>query len=253
MEEVSTKIKSQIKKLASPYLAPIEPSSVYFFATFFAIIYAIVFFLWFDHVNDDILVYSNYLMLVGATVASITSIVYIFTANPFFPLLAVSSTIGNFLCELIIGTVYYYEKMDIITGYIHHIVYILIFTIGIHIVETSAIYSIIGIAEIPTALLAAKRVWKIDSHIHEFISAITFFLFRIILWIPLWCVSWFIDGATAIEKILLPTIFGLGAASLHIQWFMRTLTKWVVPKTTTQCGQTTNEISKPIVINTQTK
>jgi len=226
MEEIPTNIKSQIKKRASPYLAPIEPQPVYIFSVIFAIIYAIIFFLWFD-VDADILVYSNYLMMIGSMFISIFSITFIVTANPLFSSLAASSAIGNFLCELIIGSIYYYEKMDIATGYIHHIVYMIILILGVNIVEHGAIYGFLGISEIPTALLAAKRVWKIDNDIYEYVSAVVFFLFRILLWIPLWSISVFIDGATTIEKIVIPIFLGLGAGSLHIQWFMKMLKKMV--------------------------
>lgn len=146
-----------------------------------------------------------------------------------FACLSSGSLIGNLLCELFVGTVYYPDQMGLYTGYVHHIVYILIVGVGIRYIDHAAIYNIGSIAEIPSALITAKRIWKIDSWTYDVCNTLMFFVLRVLMWVPIWGLSLIIDGASIGEKIAFTTL-SLGGGYLHLNWVIKMAQKLVTRK-----------------------
>ena len=212
-----------VPEFLRPYLNPIDPTTVYALSVAFFLFYLAIFVYLIQSESDE-RVFSNYLMFIGASFTSVLTFLFIITANPMFASLSSGSLIGNLLCELFVGTVYYPDQMGIYTGYVHHIVYILLLGVGIQYINHVAIYNITTIAELPSALIAAKRIWKIDSWNYDAFNAILFFILRVLLWVPMWGLSLFIDGASIGEKIAFTTL-SLGGGYLHLNWVIKMVEK----------------------------
>jgi hypothetical protein len=213
----------EVPEFLKPYLKPMEPNRTYIFSCVFFFVYLAIFVYLIQSETDE-LVFSNYLMFMGASMASLLTTLFIITTNPIFACLSTGSIIGNLLCELFVGTIYYPGQMDIYNGYVHHVVYILLLGISILYVDHVAIYNIASIAELPSALIAAKRIWKIDSWNYDAFNALMFFLLRVLMWVPVWGLSLFIDGASIGEKIA-GTIVSLGGLYLHLNWVIKMVDK----------------------------
>lgn len=211
-----------------PYLVKIDPNTTYVFSAAFFFLYLAIFVYLIQSATEE-RVFSNYLMFMGASFTSVLTFLFIITANPIFACISSGSFIGNLLCELFVGTVYYPDQMGLYTGYVHHIVYILIVGVGIRYIDHAAIYNIGSIAEIPSALIAAKRIWKIDSWTYDACNALLFFVLRVLMWVPLWGLGLFIDGASIGEKLSFAAL-SLGGGYLHLQWVLKMAAKLVTIK-----------------------
>ncbi len=209
----------EVPEFLKPYLKPMEPNRTYIFSCVFFFVYLVIFVYLIQSETDE-RVLSNYLMFMGASMASVFTFLFIITTNPIFACLSTGSLIGNMICELFLGPVYYPGQMGIYTGYVHHIVYILLLGVAIQYVDHAAIYNISAISEIPSALIAAKRIWKIDSWNYDAFNALLFFVLRVLVWVPIWGLSLIIDGTPICEKIGL-TVISLGGGYLHLNWVIK--------------------------------
>ena len=69
---------------------------------------------------------SNILALWSSLLLCIFTFVYIFTKDTYYSSLTLAIFLSYLILELIYGSIYFREHMHLITGYIHHIVYILL-------------------------------------------------------------------------------------------------------------------------------
>ena len=127
--------------------------------------------------------YSNIFTLWSSILLSIFSIIYIITRNNYYASLTYAIFISYLILEIIYGSIYFNEYMPLISGYIHHIIYILItiYSLYTYDMEILSLFSICFLVEVPTILLNLKRYYNIKSKKLELIYGILFFIFRIIL------------------------------------------------------------------------
>lgn len=151
--------------------------------------------------NFDIQLYKNSILL-GNFTHLINLIILYFISYLFF--------------DVTIGSIYYKNNIDILSGYIHHIVY---FFISIYAIYTNnqAIYLLFFIEEFPTFVLGLGSYNK--RYRHNNLFGFSFLFFRIIYHIIL--TYTIVIGN---DKTILP--FSIMALCLHVYWWKNWITKY---------------------------
>jgi len=120
------------------------------------------------------------------------------------------------ICDLVLGTIYYKSQMGILTGYIHHIVYIMITFLAFHRSETFY-YTLFFIEEIPTFILS---LGSIDPNYRSnMLFGGTFFVFRI---------GYHTMLMYLLRYNLIFMILGCSTLMLHTYWFKIWINKYLL-------------------------
>lgn len=121
--------------------------------------------------------------------------------------LAVLSFIGYLICDCVIGASDYKKYIQTLSGYTHHIAYIIINTISL-ISGKYPLYMLYMIEELPTILLSIGSYNK--KYRSDTLFGLTFFLTRILYHVIL---TWWLRHDTTV------LVFSMMVLSLHIYWF----------------------------------
>jgi len=119
--------------------------------------------------------------------------------------------------DLLMGGIYYRSQVGLLTGWIHHTVYMFIVQVAIKRAWTQ-IFCLCALMELPTFLLAVSSLYpRLRSNIA---FAVSFFVTRILLHV-IWCISYLIPtnrahttGGSILPSVMLASIF-----PLHALWF----------------------------------
>ncbi|KAG7441531.1 uncharacterized protein BT62DRAFT_482831 [Guyanagaster necrorhizus] len=138
------------------------------------------------------------------------------------------------VCDLITGTVYYRSQISIMTGWFHHILYIIIVEIAIR-RSFAHVFCLCCIMEFPTFILGLGSLYP--SLRSDVFFALSFFATRIALHIML-CISYYLPNnrlyATSgsfVPAILLTLVF-----PLHAMWFQACIKGFVRRRTKARSG-----------------
>ncbi|KAI0084522.1 hypothetical protein BDY19DRAFT_525593 [Irpex rosettiformis] len=95
--------------------------------------------------------------------------------------------VAYLLCDLIIGSMHYRSSINLLTGWIHHTIYILLLTLLVLPHSFSSFFNMCCILELPTLLLSLGSLNK--NLRNDYLFASVFFATRICLhmYIALWC------------------------------------------------------------------
>ncbi|KAK0199639.1 hypothetical protein DFS33DRAFT_1267464 [Desarmillaria ectypa] len=121
------------------------------------------------------------------------------------------------VCDLMTGAIYYRSQITILTGWFHHIIYIMIVEIAVR-RSFAHVFCLCCIMEFPTFILGLGSLYpSLRSNIF---FALSFFATRIVLHIML-CISYYLPtnrlyatNGSFIPAILLTLVF-----PLHAMWF----------------------------------
>lgn len=133
-----------------------------------------------------------------------------------------------YLClDLIFGTLFYRKAMGLITGYIHHTLFILI-VIWTYIYDLLKCSSLIYILEIPTIFLSAKFIFKEYKRTLNLFFFVFFTLTRVILQsiLTLQLIYDYIFYNDRTKKYFIPIMFSM--LILHIHWFKQFINKYII-------------------------
>lgn len=118
---------------------------------------------------------------------------------------------GYLLADLVIGWREYRSQVQILTGYVHHVIYVFINVVALY-TEMYPLYAIFMIAEIPTFILAMGSVYP--RYRSDTLFGISFALTRIVYFV-------FISLLVGNEHDSLFTYFTVPILGLHVYWFYR--------------------------------
>jgi len=121
------------------------------------------------------------------------------------------------VADLMMGVIYYRNQLALLTGWIHHMLYVFIVQVTIKRAWTH-IFCLCALMELPTFLLAISSLYpRLRSNIT---FAVTFFVTRIMFHVIL-CISYLLPnnrahttGGSILPSVLLAAIF-----PLHAMWF----------------------------------
>ncbi|KAJ7590603.1 hypothetical protein C8J56DRAFT_782376 [Mycena floridula] len=119
--------------------------------------------------------------------------------------------------DLIIGFMYYRSQLSLLTGWIHHIMYIMIVEFSIS-RSWSHIFMLCSVMEFPTFFLGLTTLYpRLRSNLF---FAISFFLTRISFHIVL-CMSYLLpkNRAAITDGSFIPALLLLAILPLHAMWF----------------------------------
>jgi len=119
--------------------------------------------------------------------------------------------------DLLMGAIYYRSQVALVTGWIHHILYVFIVQICIKRAWTQ-IFCLCALMELPTFLLAISSLYpRLRSNIA---FAVTFFVTRILLHL-IWCISYLIpvNRKHTTGGSILPSVLLAGVFPMHALWF----------------------------------
>ncbi|KAL7408884.1 hypothetical protein BDY24DRAFT_419378 [Mrakia frigida] len=126
---------------------------------------------------------------------------------------------GFLICDMVVGVRYYRQHINLLTGYIHHTIYIIVMLVALSTHQTY-VFSLAAFLELPTFLLALSNLaprWR-----NDYVFAVAFFLTRISFhsWI---CFAFlkekFTKGGVGWEACFFLCL----ALPLHIHWFKNNL------------------------------
>jgi hypothetical protein len=176
--------------------------------------------------KTDLNTYSNFLCFVNGIIMSITSIWFVVTFNPVATSMTLASAISYFCVELIVGTMYYPERMPLFSAYIHHILYTIGVLYTIYFTNGSHILTFHAIAELPTVLISYARIFQIKDWYLDGFIAIFFGIFRILLWFIYLGMVYMWSNKSTTFKIPYFVIAG-GGGVIHIQWMYKLVMKLI--------------------------
>eukprot|EP00916_Digyalum_oweni_P007264 GHVL01012282.1.p1 GENE.GHVL01012282.1~~GHVL01012282.1.p1 ORF type:complete len:292 (+),score=71.24 GHVL01012282.1:92-877(+) len=125
--------------------------------------------------------------------------------------------------DILLGLKYYNKYIDILSGYIHHIIYTIIIYYALY-YRCCLIFSLFALEEIPTVLLSIGNIHK--PYRQDLVFGIIFLLLRIIYHIFI-CILVYISNPI-IKYELYILIFG--TLTMHIHWWTNWLTKYIKNK-----------------------
>ncbi|KAI8373376.1 hypothetical protein EDC96DRAFT_36965 [Choanephora cucurbitarum] len=153
------------------------------------------------------------------TVVSIPFVIQFFCADLNMQLLSTDSQFHTaFVCffitylilDLVLGCIYYRKRITLMTGWIHHLFYIVLLTCFMRL-QISSLFTVSSILELPTLILAA------GSMVHEWRSDLlfgtTFFVLRLVAH------AWMMVNLKRYHRIEFMWIIALVIYPLHIYWF----------------------------------
>ena len=143
-------------------------------------------------------------------------------------ILTVSYFTSYLLCDLILGVIFYNQHIGVLTGYVHHTLYIFINIYSIY-TENTFIYALYLISEIPTILLCVGNLNK--SLRTNYLFGFVFFLFRIVYHSFLISLLYQSDTIFPMIKYLnieyrsTITFLATSILGLHFYWFFKWMNK----------------------------
>jgi hypothetical protein len=205
---------NNVREFAQPYKQPMDKMTVFIWTAIFAIFYTVLF-----AVSDktDVDYYGNIINLFNSAICFLSGIGYLATKEVGWCVAFMASFVGSSLAEIVLGTVFYYERMFLST-YVHHILYSVFMYAGLFLVrDNNPIYILGSFIELSAFFQSIKRMWHVQSLPFDFFNAIVFFVTRILLWIPMvgvyYCVGW---EEQIGEKIFV--LFTGATIFLHFYW-----------------------------------
>jgi hypothetical protein len=156
------------------------------------------------------------LMIVIGLTFNINNIFNLQLDLEFTGILSVLFFTSYLIMDLTIGIFEYKEHIDLLSGYIHHIVYILINGLSIYYGLFDK-YLLFMISEIPTVILNLGSISK--SYRNDYLFGATFFLTRILFH------SYLIYSLADSYLIL---FFGMLSLGLHLWWFKNWSVKYLL-------------------------
>ncbi|KAH7881857.1 hypothetical protein F5I97DRAFT_470844 [Phlebopus sp. FC_14] len=119
------------------------------------------------------------------------------------------------VADLTMGFVHYRSKVNLLTGWVHHAIYVFIVEYSLR-MDWSHIFCLCAIMEVPTFALA---IASIDARLRsDVFFAVSFFTTRILLHIVL-CVSLFVDRDVVTGGSFGPGVIMACIFPLHAFWF----------------------------------
>lgn len=129
--------------------------------------------------------------------------------------LGILNLIAYFVMDCVIGTKEYYKYLLSLSGYVHHIIYIIVSIVCIKL-NIILPYMLFFIEELPTLILS---LGKFNNNLrNDNLFGFTFFTTRIVYHI-------FLIIMTYKSHILIP-ILGISALGLHTYWFKNWISKY---------------------------
>jgi len=194
------------------YKKPIPTQEVFIGTILFYVIFTMVFFL----TNHGNLEWSaNIINLHNTLIVCFAIFLYVLTENIFCIVIALSSFLASSLADIVLGTLYYYDRMYLST-YAHHILYSFIMIESlISGKELLSLAMMSGYIEISAFFQGIKRMWDIKEKWFDIFNAALFFITRIVLFVPFLLIV-YLCGDTFSEKLFSLIIFSTTA--LHIVW-----------------------------------
>ncbi|KAG2360617.1 hypothetical protein BDR07DRAFT_1412113 [Suillus spraguei] len=127
------------------------------------------------------------------------------------------------VADLLMGTIYYRSKVNLLTGWIHHSVYIFIVEYTCR-MGWSHLFVLCAVMEVPTFLLA---IASLDARFRsDLVFALSFFATRIVLHILL-CVSMLVSRHNVTNNSFGPGVLMACIFPLHAFWFYGSLKGFV--------------------------
>ncbi|KAH6601303.1 hypothetical protein BASA50_001696 [Batrachochytrium salamandrivorans] len=116
-------------------------------------------------------------------------------------------------CDLIFGYIYYRDQIDLITGWLHHLIYPFVIVSAV-VLQFPGAFLVAAFMELPTIVLALGHMKK--SFRSEYLFGMSFFVTRIVFHL------YFAWRAYAVwYQYPFVMILALGTFPLHIHWFGR--------------------------------
>ncbi|KAI8077950.1 uncharacterized protein B0P05DRAFT_543471 [Gilbertella persicaria] len=153
------------------------------------------------------------------TVVSIPFVIQFFNADLDMQLLGIDNSFHTgFVCffitylmlDLTLGSIYYRERITLMTGWVHHMFYMALLSYFLRL-QVSSLFTVSSILELPTLILA------IGSIVHEWRSDLlfgsSFFLLRLVAH------AWMTVNLKRHHRIEFMWIVALIIYPLHIYWF----------------------------------
>lgn len=183
---------------------------------------------------------AYYLSTLNSLVISLCSLylnIQFFTSNDIsynsliIQVLCISFFTSYLLCDILIGLFYYKQYIGILTGYIHHLIYICINILSIWL-NSTLVYTLFLISEIPTIFLCIGNLnskFRIDKLFGFlfFITRICYHIFLITLYyLPFdyFPMTKFFNQDSFSQK--LTTTLAMSILGLHLHWFSKWYTKY---------------------------
>lgn len=118
--------------------------------------------------------------------------------------------ISYLILDLVLGCMYYRQRITLMTGWVHHVFYIVTLTWFLRL-RISSLFTIASILELPTLILAA------GSMVHEWRSDLlfgsTFFILRLVAH------AWMMIALKKYHRIQFMWVVALVIYPLHLYWF----------------------------------
>lgn len=165
---------------------------------------------------------SWFLTLLSSLVCTIVSIPFViqfFYSDLDMQLLGIDNRFhSGFICffitylilDLVLGSFFYRSRITLMTGWVHHIFYILTLSCFLRL-QISSLFTVASILELPTLILAAGSMvheWRSD-----FLFGSTFFILRLVAH------AWMMVALKRYHRIQFMWIVALVIYPLHIYWF----------------------------------
>jgi len=194
------------------YKKPIPTQEVFIGTIIFYVIFSMAFFL----TNHGNLEWSaNIINLHNTLIVTFAIFLYVLTENVFCIVIALSSFLASSLADIVLGTIYYYDRMYL-SSYAHHILYSFIMIESmITGKELLSLATMAGYIEISAFFQGIKRMWDIKEKWFDIFNAALFFITRIVMFVP-FLLMVYLCGDTFSEKVYSLVIFSTTA--LHVVW-----------------------------------
>lgn len=153
------------------------------------------------------------------TMVSIPFVVQFFYFKLDMALLATDSAFHTgFICffisylilDLVLGSIYYRRRIMLMTGWVHHLFYILTLFWFLRL-KISSLFTVASILELPTLILAAgsmEHKWRSD-----FLFGSTFFMLRLVAH------AWMMSALKRYHRVQFIWVVALVIYPLHVYWF----------------------------------
>ena len=202
----------KITEYFTPYKQHIPGEDVFIGTIVFYVLFTLAFFMA-DHGNLECT--ANVINFYNSVIVFASIALYLIVNNPVCVVIATSSFLASSLAELVLGTIYYPERMFLST-YMHHIVYSILIIgammLGLNVFSIGMMGSYI---EFSAIFQSIKRIWNVKNKWFDVFNAAVFFITRIVMWIPALVVMYLLSDTTAEKGGIL---FLASSLILHVIW-----------------------------------
>lgn len=118
--------------------------------------------------------------------------------------------ISYLILDLVLGSIYYRQRIKLVTGWIHHLFYIVTLFWLLRL-KIASLFTVASILELPTLILAVgsmKHEWRSD-----YLFGLTFFVLRLVAH------AWMMVALKRYHRIVYIWIIALIIYPLHMYWF----------------------------------